>query len=269
MLSPAQPPVCLLQAALLLALLHLPLPAQSLKFEVASLKPANPSDNGFRGGCHGIDSKYAGANERASAPPLGRCVITGARLSHMIAIAFRAGSMNYIKGGPDFLMRGVDRFNVDAKVEDPTKATEEQLLEMLQALLIERFNLKFHRENRDMPGYALVVAKNGPKLQAAKGDDVEFAFAGGEKPRDGEPVCLNAHKWKASNLAMILTQMGKGPAVDRTELTGEYDFKLCWDDANGPSLFSALQDQLGLKFEPQKVPVSFFIVDSAQKPTAN
>jgi uncharacterized protein (TIGR03435 family) len=235
-------------------------------FEVASLKPANPGNNGFRGGCRGIDTKYAGANERASAPPLGRCVITDARLSHMIGIAFRIGSMGYIKGGPDWLMTG-DRFSVDAKVEDPAKATEDQLLQMLQALLIERFNLKFHRETKDKPGYALLVAKNGPKIQAAKGEDVEFSLGGGGKPIPGQPVCLTARKWPVSNLATILTQMGKGPVVDKTGLTGEYDFRLCWNDTDGPSLFSALQEQLGLKFEAQRVPVSFFIVESAQKPT--
>lgn len=238
-------------------------------FEVASLKPANSGNNGVMGGCHGIDSRYSGANERATAPPLGRCVINYARLSHMIGIAFRVGSMGYIKGGPDWLMMGADRFSVDAKAEDPTKATEDQLLQMLQGLLIERFKLKFHRENRDMPGYALVVAKNGPKLQTAKGEDVEFSFGAGGKPTPGQPTCLTARKWPVSMLATILTQMALGPAIDKTGLTGEYDFKLCWDDTNGPSLFSALQEQLGLKFEAQKVPVSFFIVESAQKPSEN
>src|SRR5579863_4805407 len=86
-------------------------------FEVASLKPANPENNGVRGGCHGIDSVYAGANERASAPPLGRCVITGGRLSHMIGIAFRIPSMMYISGGPEELMSGPLRYSVDAKAE--------------------------------------------------------------------------------------------------------------------------------------------------------
>jgi len=237
-------------------------------FEVASLKPANPGISGFRGGCHGIDSTYAGANERASAPPLGRCVITDARLSHMIGIAFHVSSMGYIKGGPDWLMGG-ERFSVDAKAEDPTKATEEQLLQMLQALLVERFSLRFHRETKDMPGFALVVAKNGPKLQAAKGEDVDFTWGAGGKPVPGQPTCLTAHKWPASMLADVLTQMGRGPATDHTGLTGEYDFKLCWNDTDGPSLFTALQEQLGLKFEPQKVPVSFFVVESARKPTEN
>ena len=238
-------------------------------FEVASLKPANPEDNGVRGGCHGIDSVYAGANERASAPPLGRCVITAGRLSHMIGIAFRMPSMGYIMGGPDELMRGVPRYTVDAKAEDPTKATEEQLLQMLQGLLIERFKLKFHREIKDMPGYTLVVAKNGPKLQASKGEDSGFSFGAGGKPSREGPVCITARKWTTSALANMLTQMGRGPAIDKTGLTSEYDFKLCWNDTDGPSLFSALQDQLGLKLEPQKVPVSFFVVDSAQKLAEN
>lgn len=237
-------------------------------FEVASLKPANPGNNGFRGGCHGIDSKYSGVNERASAPPLGRCVITDARLSHMIAIAFHVGSMSYIKGGPDWVASGGDRFTVDAKADDPTKTTEDQLIQMLQALLIERFKLKFHRETKQMPGYALVLAKNGPKLKAAKGEDVEFSFGGG-KPSPGQPTCLTARKWPVSMLATILTQMGPEPVIDHTGLTGEYDFKLCWNDTDGPSHFSALQDQLGLKLESQKVPVSFFIVESAEKPTGN
>src|SRR5579863_3880977 len=93
-------------------------------FEVASLKPANPeSRGGVNGGCHGIDSVYTGANERATAPPLGRCVITNGRLSHMIGTAFSIPSMAYIKGGPDELMRGDQRYSVDAKAEDTTKAT--------------------------------------------------------------------------------------------------------------------------------------------------
>jgi uncharacterized protein (TIGR03435 family) len=238
-------------------------------FEVASLKPANPEDNGVRGGCHGIDSVYAGANERASAPPLGRCVITAGRLSHMLGIAFHLGSMDYIRGGPDELMHGPLRYSVDAKAEDPTKTTEEQLLQMLQGLLIERFKLKFHREMKEMPGYELLIAKSGPKLQASKGEDSGFSFGAGGKPSREGPVCLTAQKWTTLMLAKILTQMGRGPAVDKTGLTGEYDFKLCWNDTDGPSLFSALQEQLGLKFEAQKVPVEFVIVDSAQKPTEN
>jgi uncharacterized protein (TIGR03435 family) len=71
-------------------------------------------------------------------------------------------------------------------------------------------------------------------------------------------------------LVSILTFIGTyGPGVDKTDLTGEYDFTLAWDEENGPGLGTALRDQLGLRMEAQKVPVSTLVVDSAQKPSAN
>jgi uncharacterized protein (TIGR03435 family) len=235
-------------------------------FEVASVKPAKDGPNGVTGGCHGIDSKFA-PNQMASAPPLGRCVIKDGRLGHMLNIAFGLGSMGLIRGGPDWVLSGADRFNVEAKAEDPTTATESQLLQMLQTMLIQRFSVKFHREDRDVPGFALEVAKNGPKIHPAKTDEIAFNFPGG-KPFPGQPICLNASRYSMTALAALLTQMWN-PVVDKTGLTGEYDFKLCWNDTDGPSLFSAVQEQLGLKFESQKVPVSFVIIESAQKPAEN
>lgn len=235
-------------------------------FEVASVKPAGEFGGGVSGGCHGIDSRYP-PNEAASAPPLGRCVIRNGRLSHMLGIAFQLRSMGLIKGGPDWVMTGDSRFNVEAKAEDPTKATEQELLKMLQGLLIERFQLKFHLESRDMPGFALVVGKNGPKLKAAKGEDVDFRFSP-TKPRPGLPAILIAHTYSLPMFANLLSQFAQ-PVLDKTGLTGAYDFKLSWDDDAGPTLATALQEQLGLKFEPEKVPVSFIVIESAQKPTEN
>ncbi len=235
-------------------------------FEVASIKRGRP-DFGFSGGCHGIDSKYA-PNQAVSAPPLGRCVINDARLSHMLGIAFQLHSMGLIKAGPDWVMRGDDRFNVEAKVEDPTKATEAQLLEMLQALLIERFHMKFHRETKDMPGFALEVAKNGPKLRQTQGEDVGWDYGGLGKSAPGQPMMINVRKYSMPMFASLLTQFGQ-PVVDKTGLAGTYDFTLSWDETNGPQLSTALQQQLGLKFESQKVPVSLIVIESAEKPTEN
>jgi uncharacterized protein (TIGR03435 family) len=243
-------------------------PATSRQFEVASVKPSPQSSNGVRGGCHGIDSKYS-LNEAASAPPLGRCVITDGRLSHMISIAYGLRSIGLIKGAPDWVIAGTERFNLEAKVEDPTKVTEQQLLGMLQALLVDRFKLKFHRENVDMPGFAMVVAKNGPKLREAKGDEVETSFGASLKPAPGAPINLTTRKYTMQMLADLLSQIGPGPVKDQTGLTGVYDFKLSWDEANGPSLFTALQEQLGLRLEPQKVPVSNFVFESAERPKEN
>jgi uncharacterized protein (TIGR03435 family) len=237
-------------------------------FEVASVKPSTSGVNGVRGGCHGIDSKYS-PNETAAAPPLGRCVIADGRLSHLILIAYDLHSIGLIKNAPDWAMAGSERFTIQAEADDPTKATEEQLRGMLQTLLVDRFKLKFHREDKDMPGFAMVVAKNGPKLQEAKGDEVRMSFGASSKPIQAEPTSFTARKYSMPMLANLLSQIGPGPVIDKTGLQGPYDFKLSWDESAGPSLFTALQEQLGLRLESQKVPVSQFVIESAQKPTEN
>lgn len=253
--------------ALLVPLALVPLSvAAPLTFEVASVKPSTSGFNGVRGGCHGIDSKYA-ASELAAAPPLGRCVITDGRLSHLIGIAYDV-SMAMIKGAPDWVIAGSQRFNIEARAEDPAKATGAQLHEMLQALLAERFQLKFHRENRDMPGFAMVAAKNGPRLRETKGDPLAMSVSG-VKPSVGGAISIKARGHSLRELAALLSQIGPEPIADKTGLDGVYDFDLMWDESAGPSLFTALQEQLGLKLEAQKAPVSFFIFDSAQKPGEN
>jgi uncharacterized protein (TIGR03435 family) len=225
-------------------------------FEVASIKPSN-NLAGVEGGCHGVDSKRTPV-------PLGRCVITEGRLSHMIGIAWNV-SMTNLKSEPDWIARGDARFNLEAKAEDPKTATEQQLLQMLQALLVERFKLKYHREDLEVSGYALMVGKNGAKLKESTADRMNF-FG---KPQGGRPVAMSMQKVSMRLLAEMISGYGPGPTVDKTGLTGEYDFTLNWDDSAGPSLFSALQEQLGLKLVGQKVTKSLFVVDSAEKPGPN
>jgi uncharacterized protein (TIGR03435 family) len=265
--------ICLFGAAgLVLFAQSRPAPA-ALAFEVASVKVASQGPNGVRGGCHGIDSVYT-PQQKAEAPPLGRCVITDARLSHLIGIAFGVSMMN-LKTGPEWIQRGDLRFDVEAKVEDPSKVTEQQLLTMLQGLLVDRFQLKFHRDSSETSGFALTVAKNGAKLQASKAEEPALSFTAPDgspmfKPMPGRPVSMKARKCPISTLVELLSAIGgHGPAVDKTGLTGDYDFTLSWDDDAGPALSTALRDQLGLRMEPQKVPVSVFVVDSAEKPSAN
>jgi uncharacterized protein (TIGR03435 family) len=244
----------------------------SLAFEVASIKPASLGRNGVRGGCHGVDSVYT-PGQQAEAPPLGRCVITDARLSHLIGIAFDV-TMQDLESGPDWIARGDERFNVEAKAEDPAKATEKQLLGMLQNLLVERFQLKYHFKTKDMPGFALVVGKGGPKLKASNSQDTTTAFTGPDgvailKPAPRQPVSLTARRYTIARLLSLLSVMGYGPGVDQTGLTGQYDFTLSWDDNAGPALSTALREQLGLRMQADKVPVSIFLVDSAARPSAN
>jgi uncharacterized protein (TIGR03435 family) len=165
---------------------------QHRAFEVASVRAAE-GNTGVHGGCHGIDSKY-GPGEFAP-PPLGRCVITNGRLSHLIGTAFQL-SLGQIKGATDWMMTGDDRFTVQAKAENPEQTTEKELLEMLQDLLVERFQIKFHRENKDVPGYALVVGKNGPKLEVSHGEESGMNFGAGGKPRLGGPIEIHGKRFR-------------------------------------------------------------------------
>jgi uncharacterized protein (TIGR03435 family) len=142
-------------------------------FEVASIKPAQSGGNGVRGSCRGIDSVYT-----AEAPPLGRCVITDGRLSHLVGIAWDI-TMPMLKTGPDWIQRGDERFDVVAKAEYPSKTTEKQLLQMLQTLLIERFQMKFHLEPVQLPGFALKIVQGGPKLLLSKSEGADFSFGPG------------------------------------------------------------------------------------------
>jgi uncharacterized protein (TIGR03435 family) len=261
----------------ILALLAAPTAGQpatsaALTFEAASVKVATSGYNGYRGGCHGIDSPVrTGPNE--AAPPLGRCVITDARLSHLIGIAFGV-SMQDLSTGPDWIQRGDLRFDVNAKAEDPAKTTQEQLLTMLQNLLVERFRLKFHYRTSDADGFSLTVAKGGPKLQKSTSDESKTLFTGpdGEavlKPNSAR-ISLTARKYSMRMLVNLLTAVGQsGPGVDNTGLSSEYDFTLFWDSEAGPALSTALRQQLGLQMKSEKVPVSTFVVDAAEKPTSN
>jgi uncharacterized protein (TIGR03435 family) len=251
-----------------------PAPAASpVAFEAASVKVAAAGANGVKGGCRGRDSVYS-LSQQVEAPPLGRCVITDARLSHLIGIAYGVSMLN-LKTGPDWIQRGDLRFNIEAKAENPAEATEKQLLTMLQNLLVERFQLKFHYESRETPGFALAVAKDGPKLAMSTSDEPRLSFTGtrGEllsKPFPCQATSMTARKCSIAMLINVLSGVGgHGPGIDKTGLGGEYDFHLSWDEDAGPALTTALREQLGLRLETEKIPVATFIVDSAQKPDAN
>jgi uncharacterized protein (TIGR03435 family) len=204
---------------------------------------------------------------------MGRYRITDARLSHLIGIAYGV-SMQVLETGLDWIQRGDLRFDVEAKADSPASATRQQLLTMLQNLLVERFQIKFHYVTKEEPGFALVVAKNGSNLHTSTSEEEKLTFLGpnGEelsKPI-GKAIRVNGRKCSLSALKDLVAFVGNiGQGVDKTGLTGVYDFTLSWNEEDGPSLASALRDQLGLQLRPEKVPVSRFVLDSAQKPTSN
>jgi uncharacterized protein (TIGR03435 family) len=136
---------------------------------------------------------------------------------------------------------------------------------MLQALLSERFKLAIHRESKERTVYELVVGKNGPKLH-----EVEA----GPGHSNGGHGSLSAQKMSMSHLADSLSRIVDLPVLDMTGLKGAFDIELKWapdgDDANGPSIFTAVQEQLGLKLEQRKGPMEIIVVDHAERvPTEN
>ena len=152
------------------------------------------------------------------------------------------------------------------------KAIDDQILIALQTLLADRFQLKIHYEKKTVSAYALTVAKSGFKLQPVEND--------GNSSSNWSNNKLTATHLDMAHFAASLSHLLNQPVTDLTKLVGVYDFTLQWtpddqqaratsDAPTGPSLFTALQEQLGLKLEAQKVPVDVVVVDGAEHPSAN
>jgi uncharacterized protein (TIGR03435 family) len=194
----------------------------------------------------------------------GRFTASNAPLDLIIQIAFGVGS-NRLEGGPGWLK--VERYDVVAKAEEGVLLTPEHLRPRLQALLEQRFKLATHRQTRLVDGYALVPAKGGPKLKPAVGE---------LKPGGIYPGGMRFDNISVAGFAGWLSYPVGRPVVDQTGLAGNYDVIVEYardgsTDSPLPSIFTALQEQLGLKLEPLKqVPVEMLVVDHVERvPTEN
>jgi uncharacterized protein (TIGR03435 family) len=189
-----------------------------------------------------------------------------------------------------------ERYNLDARIadsdveawRDPVQRTE-MLHAMMQTLMAERCKLVVHREMRDKSIYALVVAKNGPKLKAAKPGEVEAAQAqhpdavgipggSGVFVRGQANGHIDIYGATTGTLALLLSGPAGRPVVDKTGQTGIYDMHLDMGQAGlaadssaepGASVFSSVQEQLGLKLESQKDQVENLIIDHVERPSPN
>ena len=224
-------------------------------FEVASVKRAPTPVGGY--------------NSSMKLDP-GRITCTNVSLKKLIMNSYDL--KDYQISGPDWLES--ELYNIVATM--PRETTGDDAIRMVQSLLTERFKLTMHHETRELPVYALVVGKTGPKLK-----EVEFG-PGNTSARPGK---LSARKTALVNLANFLSRQMERPVLDMTGLKGFYDFELEWtpdegakppevgapaDSAIGPSLAMALQQQLGLRLETRKAPVDVVIVDRAERvPTEN
>jgi len=200
----------------------------------------------------------------------GRVAATASTLMDMITNAY---SLRYdqVSGGPGWATS--DHYDIDAKPPGDAAPTADQARQMMQTLLAERFHLKVHRESREVPIYALVVAKNGPKLKASAPD----AAPGGFVRATDKGQHMEATKGTMERLASQLSHTAGRPVIDKTGLTGTYAYTLDWfpsdripsPDSNLPSMFDALQDQLGLRLESTKGPQEILVIDRAEKPSEN
>ena len=169
-----------------------------------------------------------------------------------------------LASGPQSILDA--RFDIQAKAAAST--SDDHLKLMAQTLLADRFRLKVHREMRPVAVYALVIAKGGPKLQTPKP----------REPRHIEsyPGFMSGTNVPVSSFIEEYASKVDLPVIDKTQLSGRFNFTLRWtpDSAAHPdpsfgSIFTEIQSQLGLKFDPQKLPVEVLIIDHVEKPSAN
>jgi uncharacterized protein (TIGR03435 family) len=212
-------------------------------FEVASVRLITPGKGGM-----------------ISISPAGSPTFTATNidLEILIGMAYGVDSDNILKG-PSWL--GSQQYDVTAKAEGNPQLTYEQLRAPLQKLLQERFQLAVHRQMKEGSGYALVAAKNGPKLQESKGDAPHaYILKGG----------LNLQNASLDDLAGTLKRPAGRPVVDETGIKGKFDIKLDYApegaaNSDRPSLFTALQEQLGLQLVARKVPVEMLVIDRVER----
>jgi uncharacterized protein (TIGR03435 family) len=173
-----------------------------------------------------------------------------------------------IEGGPDWI--DTEKYDVAARADTPSEMSREELRPCLQALLAERFRLRIHRETKQGAVFALVVAKNGPKFK----EHVGAGSSGIGASSDSGKTVITGTKTTSARLAEYLSGQAGRPIIDNTGLMGEYDFRVEWatdevSASSGPSIFTALQEQLGLKLEATRGPIEMIVVDRAEKASAN
>lgn len=227
-------------------------------FDVRSIKPANPGTPGMS----------------VQTSP-GRFLARGATVAFLIQYAYGVQPFE-VFGGPDWI--GSERYEIEGRFDGDDTAARTTAL--VREMLADRFKFRFHHETRQLQVYTLSVAKNGPKLN--------LPTAGKEGARSlmrSASGQLNASNQSIAGLSTFLTRLLGRRVLDRTELTGSYDFTLQWTpdenqspplrpdgpvaNPNGPSIFTALQEQLGLRLESGRAPADVLIIDGIEIPPSN
>jgi uncharacterized protein (TIGR03435 family) len=245
-----------------LPLLHAQETPARLTFDVASIKLAKP------GTPPGAIKVMPGGEEY---------IAQDAPVKLLIALMYKI-PIRQITGGPDWL--STDLYKIDAKADHSHNIDEMHI--MFQNLLADEFKLKFHKETKEGNVYALTIDKSGLKMKEHTGDQAfNIPITGGVAAGfTGDRVNMEYLCWW---LGQILTN-DQRPVVDMTGLSKNYDFKLTFvpelppnvspetipgEILNRPSLFEALKQQLGLRLDPQKGPVEYYVIDHIERPAGN
>ena len=237
------------------------------EFVVATIKPSRP--DAPRGG-YGIRGQDV--------------TTTNVTVSWMIKLAYNVHA-NQISGGPSWL--NSERYDTVGRSNTPGEPSRDQMKLMIQKLLADRFQLRFHTEKKELPVYAMVVAKSGPKIAVSAGDP--NAFPGIGFGREPGVITLSGRNTGLNGVANGLqSNILDKPVVDQTGLTGRYDFQLRFtpdptqlanfggvEPANAadlnlpPDIFAAFEQQLGLRLQATKALVDVMVIDRIERPSPN
>jgi uncharacterized protein (TIGR03435 family) len=223
-------------------------------WEVATIRPSDPDD------------------KNQSFDVRGRHIVIENQPVEMMLLVGYGVQKSQIVGAPEWVR--TERFTVDGVPDVDGEPTLEQFQSLVRKLLAERFAMKLHHEQREMPVYALTVAKGGTKMARSTGDP------NGHPRENGGGGNIRSFKFTNTSmpdLALLLLVEVDRPVVDHTGVQGRYDFQLKFskDDANTtdpnapPRIFTAIQEQVGLKLEPTRAPADVLVIDKIERPSAN
>jgi uncharacterized protein (TIGR03435 family) len=250
-------------------------------FEVATIKPLGEANAEvlarFGGGCDGNAPRVD--HRRFTVSTTAYALITWAYGFNKNGGCSFVSYGGLIAGGPAWIR--TDRFAIQALMpEGSAEYTFGQFMNgqaplldiMIRNLLVDRFHLTVHREMKEVPGYALVVGKNGPRIRPATGNEAPPALA-----QLGRPPSASRRIYTRTTMTYVALTLGvitRRPVVDRTDLKGEFIFDLEYapeeappGESPAPSVFTAVQEQLGLKLEPARVPADLIVIDRAERPS--
>jgi uncharacterized protein (TIGR03435 family) len=223
-------------------------------FAVATIKPHDPNSN--RQGFNAIGDRFTIRNQS------------------IVSLMMFAYSIDkhQVVDAPKWT--GADRFDIEGTTDIPGEPNLHQQQEMLQKLLTERFGLRFHHEKRQLPVYAIQIAKGGPKLKPPANPDAE---ADQEASNHGSEITVTITTGTMADFILGMQFFFDRPLIDQTGISGRHDFTLRYthDEANAtspnaaPGLFTAIQEQLGLKLDALKAPIDVFVIDHVETPSAN